>query len=306
MDPVLSRKLFRQKYVEEIKPHSTNKGGIATLKLATGGEVFTEGEKLGYMLAPVAASLLQAKQAPGQSQLSSLFSAVGEGISKTPDIAVAIKKVELAGQKQPKATNLLMTPEMLKAANLPEGTVAQINSETGAINVVSKPDAEALKTKRELTATLRTLDAMEDDYNKLNKPVGPFALDINRIQGILGRATGSEYGERYAGFVANHENLRAFFNRAISGATIPKEEFERLKSITPSVSDTEAQWEGKAKNFRRYVNDVLELQKNNPNLTPSGAVEVITSKGGAALYAPKLQPGLKTYSVKDGNFKEVQ
>jgi hypothetical protein len=303
MDQVLSRKLFRDKYVEEIKPQ---KDGIAVLKFNQGGEVFTQGEKLGYMLAPIAASLLQAKQSPGQSALSSLFGAVGEGVSKIPDIGVAIKKLEIAGQKQPKATNVMLTPEMLKAANLPEGTVAQINSETGAINVVSKPDAESLKTKRELTATLRTLDAMEDDYNKLNKPVGPFALDINRIQGIVGKATGSEYGERYAGFVANHENLRAFFNRAISGATIPQEEFERLKSITPSVSDTEAQWEGKAKTFRRYVNDVIELQKNNPNLTPSGAVEAITSKGGATLYTPKLEQGLKTYSVKDGNFKEVQ
>ena len=304
MDSVLSRKLFRDKYVEEIKPQ---KGGITILKFNKGGEVFSEGEKLGYMLAPVAASLLQAKQSPGQSALSSLFGAVGEGVSKIPDIGVAIKKLELAGQKQPKATNVMLTPEMLKAANLPEGTVAQINSETGAINVISKPDAESLKTKRELTATLRTLDAMEDDYyNKLNKPVGPFALDINRIQGIVGKAANTEYAQRYAGFVSNHENLRAFFNRAISGATIPQEEFERLKAITPSVSDTEAQWEGKAKNFRRYVNDVIELQKNNPNLTPSGAVETITSKGGASLYAPKLEQGLKTYSIKDGNFKEVQ
>jgi len=304
MDTVLSRKLFREKYVKEIKP---KKSGIATLKLAQGGEVFSEGEKLGYLLAPVAASLLQAKQRPGESALSSLFGAVGEGVARAPDIAVSIKKLELAGQKKPKATNVMLTPEMLKAANLPEGTVAQINSETGAINVISKPDAESLKTKRELTATLRTLDAMEDDYyNKLNKPVGPFALDINRIQGIVGKAANTEYAQRYAGFVSNHENLRAFFNRAISGATIPQEEFERLKAITPSVSDTEAQWEGKAKNFRRYVNDVIELQKNNPNLTPSGAVETITSKGGASLYTPKLEQGLKTYSIKDGNFKEVQ
>jgi hypothetical protein len=304
MDSVLSRKLFREKYVEEIKP---KKGGITILKFNKGGEVFSEGEKLGYLLAPVAASLLQAKQRPGESALSSLFGAVGEGVARTPDVAVAIKKLELAGQKQPKATNVMLTPEMLKAANLPEGTVAQINSETGAINVISKPDAESLKTKRELTATLRTLDAMEDDYyNKLNKPVGPFALDINRIQGIVGKAANTEYAQKYAGFVSNHENLRAFFNRAISGATIPQEEFERLKAITPSVSDTEAQWEGKAKNFRRYVNDVIELQKNNPNLTPSGAVETITSKGGASLYTPKLEQGLKTYSIKDGNFKEVQ
>ena len=304
MDPVLSRKLFRDKYVEEIKPQKSNQGGIATLKLAEGGEVVSENEKLGYLLAPVAASLLQAKQRPGESALSSLFGAVGEGISRTPDVAVAIKKLELAGQKQPKQ-NMLLGPKELKALNLPEETVAQIDSE-GKINIISKPDAEALKTKRELTSTLRTLDRVEKDYVELNKPVGPFVMDINRIQGVLGEAVGSEYGKKYAGFVADTGNLKAFFNRAISGATIPEAEFKRLEKITPSVSDTEAQFEGKSKQLRAYINDVLELQKNNPNLTPSGAVELITNKGGAALYEPKLQQGLKTYSVKDGNFKEVQ
>jgi hypothetical protein len=306
MDTVLSRKLFREKYIQEIKPQKFNQGGIATLKLATGGEVFTEGEKLGYMLAPIAASLLQAKQRPGESSLSSLFGAVGEGVAKIPDIGVAIKKIEVAGQKQPKATNALMSPEMLKAANLPEGSVAQINSETGAINIVSKPDAESLKTKRELGSTLRTLDRLEKDYVDLNKPVGPFMMDINRIQGVLGEIGGTEYGKKYNEFVANTGNVKAFFNRAISGATIPEAEFKRLEKITPSMSDTEAEWEGKSKQLRLYINDVLELQKNNPNLTPSGAVELITNKGGAALYEPKLQPGLKTYSAKGGTFKEVQ
>jgi hypothetical protein len=304
MDTVLSRKLFREKYIQEIKPQKFNKGGIATLKLATGGEVFTENEKLGYMLAPVAASLLQAKQRPGESQLASLFGAVGEGVARTPDIAVAIKKLELAGQKQPKQ-NMFLGAKELKALNLPEETVAQIDNE-GKVNIISKPDAEALKTKRELGSTLRTLDRLEKDYVDLNKPVGPFMMDINRIQGVLGEIGGTEYGKKYNEFVANTGNVKAFFNRAISGATIPEAEFKRLEKITPSMSDTEAEWEGKSKQLRLYINDVLELQKNNPNLTPSGAVELITNKGGAALYEPKLQPGLKTYSAKGGTFKEVQ
>jgi hypothetical protein len=304
MDSVLSRKLFRDKYTQEIKPKKFNQGGIATLKLAQGGEVFTENEKLGYMLAPVAASLLQAKQRPGESSLSSLFGAVGEGVSRMPDVGIAIKKLEVAGQKQPKQ-NMFLGAKELKALNLPEETVAQIDNE-GKVNIISKPDAEALKTKRELGSTLRTLDRLEKDYVDLNKPVGPFMMDINRIQGVLGEIGGTEYGKKYNEFVANTGNVKAFFNRAISGATIPEAEFKRLEKITPSMSDTEAEWEGKSRQLRLYINDVLELQKNNPNLTPSGAVELITNKGGAALYEPKLQPGLKTYSAKGGTFKEVQ
>lgn len=94
MDPVLSRKLFRDKYVEEIKPQKSNQGGIATLKLAEGGEVVSENEKLGYLLAPVAASLLQAKQRPGESALSSLFGAVGEGVSQMPAIGLKIAEIQ--------------------------------------------------------------------------------------------------------------------------------------------------------------------------------------------------------------------
>jgi hypothetical protein len=304
MDSVLSRKLFREKYVEEIKPKKVSNGGIAVLKLAIGGEVFTENEKLGYMLAPVAASLLQSKKRSGESQLASLFGAVGEGVSQVPAVALNIKKLELAGQKETKQ-NMLMSPAMLKAVNLPEETVAQMDSE-GKINIISKPDAEALKTKRELGSTLRTLDRLEKDYVDLNKPVGPFMMDINRIQGVLGEVGGTEYGKRYSAFVADTGNLKAFFNRAISGATIPEAEFKRLEKITPSMSDTEAEWEGKSKQLRAYIGDVLELQKNNPNLTPQDAVVAITNKGGAALYEPKLQPGLKTYSAKGGTFKEVQ
>jgi hypothetical protein len=98
MDSILSRKLFRDKYVEEIKPQKNNQGGITTLKLAEGGEVISENEKLGYLLAPVAASLLQAKQRPGESSLSSLFGAVGEGVAQMP--AIGLKIAEIQGKKK--------------------------------------------------------------------------------------------------------------------------------------------------------------------------------------------------------------
>ena len=98
MDPILSRKLFREKYVEEIKPKRISEGGIATLKLAQGGEVISENEKLGYLLAPVAASLLQGTTRPGESQLSSLFKSVGEGVSQIP--AIGLKIAELEGKKK--------------------------------------------------------------------------------------------------------------------------------------------------------------------------------------------------------------
>ena len=74
MDEVLSRNLFREKYLEINKPKYSTDGGIASIqKFQTGGEVFSEKERLGYMLLPVASQLLQGTQRPGQSNLRGLL-----------------------------------------------------------------------------------------------------------------------------------------------------------------------------------------------------------------------------------------
>lgn len=159
MDPVLSRKLFRQKYVEEIKP---KKGGIATLKLAQGGEVFTEGEKLGYMLAPVAASLLQAKQAPGQSQLASLFGAVGEGVSQIP--AIGLKMAELETKKKTPTKTIKKATEAEKTSlGYNPADEVLLNVEDGAITGVAKEVFKVSESNKEINTQLEKINIRSTD-----------------------------------------------------------------------------------------------------------------------------------------------
>lgn len=307
MDTVLSRKLFREKYIQEIKPQKFNKGGIATLKLATGGEVFTENEKLGYMLAPVAASLLQSKQRPGESQLASLFGAVGEGVSQVPAVALNIKKLELAGQKESKGANMFMSPEQVAATGLPTGTVAQYNTETGAVNVINKPSEESQKTARESIGNINLINRIADQYISLNKPVGPFVLDPDRLKGIAGEFVGSDYGKQYAGFKSNIGTLQAFLQKQISGATLSEPEVKRLQSLIPQLSDTEAEFEGKTIQLKSYLTDIKELQKTNPEITPSRGMEIIEkTKGGVSAYAPQYQAGAKSYKIKGNSLEEIK
>lgn len=200
MDPVLSRKLFRDKYVETIKPQKFNQGGIATLKLAEGGEVattssssFTEGEKLGYMLAPIAASLLQAKQAPGQSQLASLFGAVGEGVSQLPAIALKIKEIEGKKTGKDRTFYRTMNAEELAKEGLAPGTVAQkeiVLTADGQILPTGKYDIKEKSNVQELSKEMikdsrpafdSSLALIERQFSKYYNPA---TGEVSNIPGI--------------------------------------------------------------------------------------------------------------------------
>jgi hypothetical protein len=114
MDEVLNRNLFRQKYLEIHKPQYSTDGGIVSIqKFQTGGEVFTEKERLGYLLMPVASALLQGKNT-STNRFRSLLGSVGEGLEKVPETALQIKKLEVAGAKK-KGTSLLpLSPKLIQ------------------------------------------------------------------------------------------------------------------------------------------------------------------------------------------------
>ena len=200
MDSVLSRKLFREKYIEEIKPQKSNQGGIAVLKFNQGGEVattsnsnFTEGEKLGYLLAPVAAQLLQAKRRPGESALSSLFGAVGEGVSQIPAIGLKIK--ELEGKKTGKDRTFYrtMNEQDLKDAGLAPGTVAQkeiILTAEGSILPTGRYDIKEKSNIQELSKEMVKDSRPAFDYSleliekKFSKYYNPTTGEVSNVPGI--------------------------------------------------------------------------------------------------------------------------
>jgi len=304
MDSVLSRKLFREKYVEEIKP---KKGGIAVLKFNQGGEVFSEGEKLGYMLAPVAASLLQAKQRPGESALSSLFGAVGEGISKTPDIAVAIKKLEIAGQPKPVERVRNLTADEVKLAKLPAGTIAQVDS-SGKINIISKPSEKEIQESESLLSNINTLNQIESDYKRLGKPVGPwYNLDPEKIGGFVSGIFGGEYGKEVKQFNSNLSRFETDYIKLTSGLTVSDKERENLKKFLPSASDTESEFEAKTSALKGYYSDLIKIKEAQGLQNINLAAKALESKGVSILdYAKPSTSGNVFRLGADGELQRVK
>jgi len=304
MDSVLSRKLFRQKYVEEIKP---KKGGIATLRLAQGGEVFSEGEKLGYMLAPVAASLLQSKQRPGESSLSSLFSAVGEGVSQVPAVALNIKKLELAGQPKPVERVRNLTAEEVQLAKLPAGTIAQIDS-SGKINIISKPSEKEIQESESLLSNINTLNKIQSDYVKLGKPVGPwYNLDPEKIGGFVSGIFGGEYGKQVKQFNSDLSRFETDYIKLTSGLTVSDKERENLKKFLPSASDTESAFEAKTSALKNYYSDLIKIKEAQGLQNIGLAARALESKGVSILdYAKPTGSGNVFRLGADGELQRVK
>jgi len=296
MDTVLSRKLFREKYVEEIKP---KKGGIATLKLAQGGEVFSEGEKLGYMLAPVAASLLQSKQRPGESTLSSLFGAVGEGVSQVPAVALNIKKLELAGQPKPVEKVRKLSPEEVRAEGLAAGTIAQVDA-SGKINIVSKPSEKEIQEGEALLSNINTLNKIQKDYVELGRPVGPwYNLDPDKIGGFVSGIFGGEYGKQVKQFNNDLTRFKTDYIKLTSGLTVSDKERANLDKFLPSASDTESEFEAKTSALKSYYSDLVKIKEAQGLQSVGLAAKALESKGVSILDYAK-QPVLGKYKIIDG------
>jgi len=266
MDNVLTRKLFRQKYFQSQLPvKKYQEGGIAAL---------SPKEKAIYA-ATFAAPLLQARQAKGQTRLSSTLAALGQGLEKLPETILAIEKAKGSGKSV-----RTLGPAELKAYKLPEGTVAQIDA-TGKITVVSKPTSEELKERRNLAGTRKLLSGIATDYINLGRPVG--AVDLRRTVAFLGKFAGTEYSKNYAGFQNKINSAVTFLTKAISGAQVTDQERERIKELLPSVGDTEKEFEGKLISMDRYLADAQAIAEAN-DVPFEEAAGIIEKQGGVSQY----------------------
>ena len=244
MDTVLSRKLFREKYIQEIKPQKFNKGGIATLKLAQGGEVFSEGEKLGYMLAPVAASLLQAKQRPGESQLASLFGAVGEGVSQLP--AIGLKMAEIEGKKKTTAKGIKKATEAEKLGlGYNAADEILLNVEDGAVTGIAKEVFKVSDSNKDINAQIEKFNIRSTDgaLRDLEEYLQTLAQkgeggDLPGIGPIGGRnPLPSTEGKILRAKLQNVINIRL---KDQSGAAVTESEFNRFQdALAGGVTTTD-------------------------------------------------------------------
>ena len=97
MDKILTRKLFKDRYLQTISKKVSNfkEGGLASLKAKhyqLGG--LSEGEKTAMLLAPLATQLLIGTRQPGQSQLGSVAQNIGAALPQVVKTRLDIDKAE--------------------------------------------------------------------------------------------------------------------------------------------------------------------------------------------------------------------
>ena len=263
MDKVLTRKLFRQKYFQSQLPvKKYQEGGIASL---------TPREKAIYA-ATFAAPLLQARQAKGQTRLSSVLEAFGKGVEQLPATIMAVEK------SKPSQAMRLLTPAEVKAAGLTEGTVAQVGPE--GIKVVQAPSAEEVKQTQAARRVQSIIGNIEKGYYTLGKPVGPFLTDPKRIGAVLGRAGGADYSKNYGKLKADIQQATSFISQAISGAAVSEQEAKRIEKMIPQLGDTEVTFEAKLETLNNYFKNAEQIAKGN-NIAIDKALGVMEQTGAS-------------------------
>jgi hypothetical protein len=284
MDSVLSRKLFREKYIQTIKPQKFNKGGIATLKLAEGGAVFSEDEKLGYMLAPVAASLLQGTRRQGESQLSSLFKSIGEGVSQIP--AIGLKMAEIEGKKKTATKQLkaLTDAEKVEYKYDPKDEVLG-TYENGVLTGIAKETFKIADAKKNVLdefqkAKIGTADTALTQLESMLKQTG--GGDIPGIGPLAGRLPDLLVSEQGKQFRASSNQFFNLTLRELSGAAVTDSERENyLKQYGGGLATSSEQ------TFKKAIYDARQLiEKGKERILASmdsRAVGDLIDSGGVTL-----------------------
>jgi hypothetical protein len=218
--------------------------------------------------ATLAAPLLQAK---GKG-LAPALDALGEGVGKLPATILSVEKQKGSG----KGVRTLSEKELV-AYNLPTGTIAQIDN-TGKISVVSKPSAEQTKTVQGSKRVRTILSRIADDYQRLDKPVGPLSY---RTIAPFTKAAGTQFSKDFGTLKSRIQQATSFVTQAISGAAVSEQEAERIKGLIPQLSDTEATFEAKLTALDSYFADAIAIAQDN-NADFETALEIMESSGQGA------------------------
>ena len=258
MDEVLTRKMFKARYFKSLKPTIKHfqAGGLSSL---------SPKEKAIYA-ATLAAPLLQAK---GEG-LGNALSALGEGVGKLPATILSVEKEKGTGVRT-------LTANELKSYNLAPGTIAQMKAD-GTITVVSKPSAEQTKTIQGSKRFRTILSRIADDYQKLDKPVGPISY---RTIAPFTKAAGTQYAKDFAQMKSRIQQATSFVTQAISGAAVSEQEAERITRLIPQLGDTEATFEAKLTALDSYFADAIAIANDN-NADFSTALEIMENSGRGA------------------------
>ena len=226
MEDILLRPIFRSKYVAEQKSKNKfNQGGLANLqKFSEGG--LTRGERTAMTLAPFVQALTGAQTRPGESQMSGVARAFGQGMGGLGEAKKNIAVIDQANT--PKATGafMILTEEQRIARKLPQGTW-QRDLTTGKMENIEKRQlfadpfeikmagnaAEEVKNVRTdyaaalgnkdtlniIQTVLKNPDLKMGQFGKISESAGRFLEGIGFDTNTITDITGAQVLQKIAG-----------------------------------------------------------------------------------------------------------
>ena len=222
-------------------------GGLVSIKkYQEGGEVkptppvktqqglFSDEEKFAYLAAPVVGSLLQARTAPGQSNIQSLLGAVGEGVSQIPAIGLNIKKIEASADKKTstKQVKELTSAEKERYGFMPSD-VALGTYTDGVLSDIPKATFDTKEQFKEIRTGLEksSIKGADEALRSLELTIADLAKkgeggNLPGIGVIEGRFYTGTQGKNLRAQLAAFSNIRL---KDRSGAAVTESEFNRFQ-----------------------------------------------------------------------------
>jgi len=220
MDKVLTRKLFKDRYLQTVNKKVSNfkEGGLASLKakrFQLGGPIFTQGERQAMILAPIVSSLLTGTKRPGQSELGAVASNLGAGLPGATATALQIGKVEEEARKKPDFKAVIDTttgePKFVSPNELAldvsrgtnryvpqEGNIIQQMKATTEIEKIKEKTKKESLAKDKLLAAADVADLSERLINTIQTGgtftggLGDLALAYQGVEGGVKQLLGAE------------------------------------------------------------------------------------------------------------------
>ena len=293
MDKVLTRKMFRDRYFEYHKPKKFNVGGIANIqKFNEGG--MSRREKA-IIAATFAAPLLTSTQRQGESAITGVSRALGEGFTKLPDTLLAIEEAKPEGVEQVRQA----TDAEKRSLGYSEDDNINVKVKNGVIqSVVTKPTAGERDKAADRFAAFDSLERIEAGLKKVR--TGPVSGRIAKAQAFLG------FNKDAALLNTEIEDFRKSIIKALRGAQVGVAEEASFDAVLPSISDPPQVIAAKIEIARNKLGNIEK--RLNPNGTVATKLEAeeiakqdqaLFEKFGVAFnYDANFDPNLKTFSIE--------